>query len=276
MPALIKRLTRQGLVDVGFSAASLQDSTQYEARAGVYTVSNTFQRTKTLLLDAHLDRLEDSARRGGIPLNCDRARLKAALRRMILAADYGDVRFRISVPAAAPDEMILSIEPFQPPSAELIQSGARCITSTAIRHNPTAKSSDWMHRRQALEAARPPGVYETILLDSKGCLLEGASSNVYAIIDGELRSAATGVLAGISRMIVLDVCEGIVPPRLDAPNMAEIDRFDEAFFSSSSRGIIPVIELDGVPIGAGRVGSTTLALREAYQRWVDDHLEELC
>ena len=276
MPALIKRLTREGLVDVEFHAANLHDATKYEPRAGVYTVSNTYQRTKTLLLDAHLARLEDSARRQGIPLVYDRARLKTALRRMIVEADYGDVRFRISVPAAAPDEMILSVEPFQPPSAELINGGVRCITSTAVRHDPAAKSSDWLHRRQALEAARPSWVYETILIDPTGRLLEGASSNVYAIIDGELRTAGSGVLAGISRMILLEVCERVLPLRLQAPNAADIKHFAEAFLSSSSRGIIPVIEVDGMPIGAGDAGPRTLALRNAYQRWVGDHLEELC
>ncbi len=275
MPVIIKRLTKQGLVDVEFDADSLQEAAKYEPRAGVYTVSNTYERTKTLLFDAHLDRLEDSAQREGFALDYERKQLKAALREMIIESNHGDVRFRISVPAQSPEEMILSIEPFQAPSPQLIEAGARCITSTMARHNPASKSSEWMHRRQALEAAQPADIYETFLLDPRGNLLEGASSNVYAILDGELLTAAAGVLAGISRMIVLEVCENIVPLRSTAPNIADIDCFSEAFLSSSSRGLIPVVELDGAPIGDGRVGATTLALRKAYQRWVSAHLEEL-
>ena len=275
MPAIIKRLTANCLVDGDFSATSLQDATKHEPRAGVYTVSNTYARTKTLLLDAHLDRLEDSARRVGIPGNWDRKRLKSALRRMILASEFGDVRFRISVPADAPGDMILSIEPFQPPSPALITTGVRCVTSTAIRHNPASKSSEWMHRRQALIAARPPGIYETLLLDLQNNLLEGASSNVYAILKGELLTAPCGMLAGISRMIVLEVCQRILPQRSAAPNMSDIAHFSEAFLSSSSRGIVPVTEIDKMLIGDGQVGKQTLALRKAYQDWVANHLEEL-
>ena len=194
---------------------------------------------------------------------------------MILESDYGDVRFRISVAEDAPDEPLISIEPFQPPSPELIERGARCITSTVARHIPESKSSEWMHRRRALEAAQPADIYETLLQDRQGNLLEGASSNVYFILDGELRTASTGVLSGISRMIVLAVCESLVPLRPVAPNIADINRFSEVFLSSSSRGVIPVVELDGISMGDGRVGAATLALRAAYQRWVDDHLEAL-
>lgn len=275
MPAIIKRLTAHGLIDVDFSADSLQEATKHEPLQGVYTVSNTYARTKTLLLDNHLDRLDDSAQSKGISFKCDRKRLKSALRQMILESNFGDARFRISVPADAPSEMILSIEPFQPPGPALIQRGVRSITCAAVRHNPASKSSEWMHRRQALESEQPAGIYETILLDPHGNLLEGASSNVYAILNGELLTASGGMLAGISRMIVLEVCQSIIPLRTAAPNISDIDRFSEAFLSSSSRGIIPVIEIDKMPIGDGRVGPTTLALRKAYQDWVADHLEEL-
>ncbi len=275
MPATIKRLTEIGLARVEYSAGSLLDAAKYEPRAGVYTVGKTYQRTKSLLFDEHVNRLEDSARQQGFSLDCDPIRLRCALRQMILEADYGDVRFRISVAADAPDEILLSIEPFQPPSPHLIERGARCITSTESRHMPASKSSEWMHRRRALEVAQPTDIYETFLLEPQGNLLEGASSNVYVILDGELRTAHTGVLAGISRMIVLTVCESVVALRPVAPNIADIDRFSEVFLSSSSRGIVPVVELDGRRIGDGRVGPATLALRSAYQHWVDDHLEEL-
>ncbi len=275
MPAIIKRLTKQGTVAVDSDARSLQEAAAREPRDGVYTVSNTYCRTKTLLLDAHLDRLDDSARRQGFALGYDRKLLRQALRKMIMESGYCDARFRLSVSAQAPEEALMSIEPFQAPASEWIQAGVRCITSNVARHNPAAKSSDWMHRRRALEAARPAGIFETFLLDRSGRLLEGSSSNVYVILDDELLTAASGILAGVSRMILLAVCEKIVPLRLEAPNIADIARFKEVFLTSSSRGLIPVVELDGEAIGDGCVGATTLALRSAYQAWVEAHLEEL-
>ena len=276
MPALIKRLTSRGLVDVDYAADSLSQAAQYEARAGVYTVSNTLNHTQTLLFDAHLERLEDSARREGIPLRYDRKQLRSALREMILAAGYGDVRFRISVCAASPADMLLSIEPYAPPAESLLRLGARCNTSSLLaRQNPAAKSNDWMHRRKTLESDRPAHIVETFLVNARGEILEGLGSNFYALIRGELRTAGKGVLAGISRQIVYAVSADMLPLRLDAPRMDELPIISEAFFSSSSRGIIPVVEIDGVAIGKGAPGETTGQLRAAYQRWVAANLAEL-
>lgn len=276
MPAIVKRLTAAGLLDVDYAAESLDAAAEFEPRHGVYTVSNTYHRTQTLLLNAHLDRLEDSARREGFAIRCDRQRLRQALRRIIEESAYDDARFRISAPGDSPGELLLSIEPFQPPSPAVIRQGVRCATSAEVaRLNPASKASEWMHIRKQLAAARRPEIYETFIVDADGRILEGLSSNFYAIEGGELRTAGARVLAGISRQVVIETCAAIIPLRLEAPMRANIARFSEAFLTSSSRGIIPVVEIDGVRVGGGSPGKITGQLRAAYERWVADHLEEL-
>lgn len=276
MPAYIKRLTSTGLEDVDYSANSLKEAVEYEPTDGIYTVTNTFNQTQTLMFDAHLDRLEDSARRENIPLKLDRDQLKQALRQMILDCGYGDVKFRVTVPRQTPDEIILTMEPFTPLPSTLIAQGTRCITSDkGARHNPDAKTMDWIHDRKSLEDAMPEGIYDTFLVNPDGYLLEGLASNFYAIVKGELRTAGEGVLAGISRKIVFAVCEGIIPLRTDAVSVTDIPNFSEAFLTSSSRGIVPVVEIDGIVIGAGVPGKKTMALRSAYDAWMNTHLEEL-
>ena len=121
----------------------------------------------------------------------------------------------------------------------------------------------------------PAGIYETFLLDEQGNMLEGLSSNFFAILSGSLCTVGEGVLAGISRRIVLNICRNVLPLELRAPKQGEIAVFEEAFLTSSSRGIIPVVEIDGVPIGDGQVGSSTKVLRQLYEFWVAAHLEEL-
>ena len=276
MPALIKRLSPAGLEDAGYAADNLRDAARHEPKAGVYTVGNTFHSTQTLLLAAHLDRLEDSARREGMALSLDRPRLRAALRAMIIESGFGDVRFRITAPAATPDTLIISLEPYAPPPPELLRDGVSCLCNSAIaRRNPAAKSSEWMSQREALLADTPAHIYEILLVDGQGGILEGATSNFYAIIGERLLTAREGALAGISRRIVMQTCAGIVKPLAQAPKLADLPRFDEAFLTSSSRGIIPVIAIDGIAIGSGKPGPRTLQLRHAYDSWVASHLEEL-
>ena len=170
----------------------------------------------------------------------------------------------------------MTIEPFQPPSESIRSQGVRCIsTAAASRCDPAAKTSDWMHRRKALQAIMPAGSYEIFLLDNEGRILEGMTSNFYAVIGEWLHTAGEGVLAGISRHIVLEVCRDVLEIRFQAPFHDDIINFSEAFLSSSSRGIIPVVEIDGLAIGDGEVGAYTRALQRKYQSWIEAHLEEL-
>jgi branched-chain amino acid aminotransferase len=121
----------------------------------------------------------------------------------------------------------------------------------------------------------PAGIYDTFLLDQDGYILEGLAANFYAIIDGELLTAGHDVLKGIARQIVLEIAPPIVPVREEAPHSSQIGRFSDAFLTSASRGIIPVVEIDGIRIGQGVPGTLTRQLTTAYQAWVSAHLEEL-
>lgn len=272
MPCLIRMLTPQGLQPAPYSADSLADAARHEPRDGVYTVANTVETFKVLLLDAHLDRLEDSARREQIALKLDRARLRAALRQMVAEAGYGDVRFRVTVGRDQPDVFILSMEPFTPYPASLYSEGVRCQTiPNSARHNPAAKSTSWMHERDLL--ALKPGIYTGLLLDEQGYILEGINSNFYAILDGKLRTAGAGVLPGIAQQIVFSIAPPIIPIERQPAHVDDLPRLNEAFITSSSRGIMPVVEIDGIPIGTGAPGAITQALRSAYQAWAAEHLE---
>jgi branched-chain amino acid aminotransferase len=276
MPTLIKRLTSSGLVPVDYSANSLNDAAAFEPNDGIYTVANTFNRYDTLKLNAHFDRMEDSARRENIPLTLDRPRIRQALRQMIDEANFGDVRFRITVSRQHPEEFILSIEAFHAPAVKLLEEGVRGITApNSARENAAAKTTEWMHKRQSLADAMPAGIYETFLLDSEGNILEGTGSNFYAILNSELRTANEGVLKGISQQIIFEIAPAIIPLNLYPVHHSEISQLSEAFMTSSSRGIIPIVELDGIRIGSGKVGEVTKQLLSAYANWLKEHLESL-
>ena len=273
MPCFIKVLTPSGLADVDYSAESLQEASQLEPD-GVYTLTNTYNTFQTLKLDAHLDRMEDSARRENIPLVLDRPRLKKTLREMIAEAGYGDVRFRVTVPQHQPDHLIISLEPFHPLSPEVIRQGVRCITAPGMaRRNPAAKTNDWAQDRQQFH--KPEGVHEVLLVGTRGEILEGFSSNFYAVLNGELRTAGEGILPGIAQQIVFTVAPGVLPVRREAVMTSDLARLEEAFITSSSRGIVPVVNIDDRPIGTGTPGTRTLTLRAAYSDWVQAHLEDL-
>jgi branched-chain amino acid aminotransferase len=275
MPCFIRQLTPAGLQPVNYSGNSLVDAGQHEPQ-GVYTITNTYPNLQALKLDAHLARLEDSAQRDGIALTLDRAGLRAALRQVIVESGWDVVRFRITIPRETPEQPILSVEPFQPPAPEVYANGIRCVTVTsAHRDNPAAKTTGWMTARQSVQSAFPPGVTEGLLISESGAILEGLSSNFYAIIDGTLYTAEEGVLPGIGRQVVYEVAPSIVPLVREPVQASDIPRLDEAFITSASRGIVPVVEIDGVQLGSGKPGPMTQSLSAAYRDWVAAHLEDI-
>lgn len=272
-PVLRKRLTQGRLQDVACEAESLEQAADSEP-GGVYTVSNTQRGQRVLHLDAHLDRLKDSARREGFLVKLERGRLRMALRSMLEEAGYQEMRFRLNVPRLAPDEVLITIEPWRTLPSSLYFQGVRCVTVAGLtRHNPRAKGSAWLQQRHHFKL--PPDCYEALMLAADGTLLEGLSSNFHAVLSGELRTAGSGVLAGITRGVVLQLAPQILPVRLSGVRLDDLPALEEAFLSSSSRGLLPVAWIDGQVIGSGRPGPLTHALSEAFERYVERHLEAL-
>ncbi|VAW43141.1 hypothetical protein MNBD_CHLOROFLEXI01-3567 [hydrothermal vent metagenome] len=100
-------------------------------------------------------------------------------------------------------------------------------------------------------------------------MLEGTGSNFYGVLDGALHTAGTGVLAGITRRIILDLAaEQHIPASLTPIHMEEIPLLTEAALSSSSRGLLPIVKIGEQVVGNGRSGSVCQKLLEAYNDFV--------
>lgn len=122
----------------------------------------------------------------------------------------------------------------------------------------------------AKQAAREQGAREAWLVDEAGRVTEGASSNAWIVSrDGKLitRSLGNDILAGITRSVVIDVvkAQGLVFEER-AFSVEEAYAAREAFVTSASQIVLPVVSIDGRPIGNGAPGLMATALRRDYHR----------
>jgi len=147
--------------------------------------------------------------------------------------------------------------PLPTPSAETLRDGIRCITAVDTRWarcdiKSVALLANVLLRQQAIDA----GAAEAILLRD-GELTEASASAVHVVIDGEIRTPprTPRLLPGTTRSFVeeLAAAQGI-PCRTVAVREAELRAADEIWVSAATRGIVPVTELDGRPVGSGRPG----------------------
>lgn len=269
LPVRLWTWTRGGLAPAPGRWATL-DAQSLELPDGVYTTLRTYGGTGIVGLGEHLRRLVESRRLLGAACDLDRAWLREGLRAALAAAALPEVRLRITVPLVC-DEVWIGVEPFVPYPARLYEEGVRCTTSALARETPRAKSTRFIAPARSARGGSEPGVHELLLVDGEGRILEGSSSNFFAVLDGELRTAGEEVLAGVTRGIVLSLAHSLLPVREEAVTVAELAASSEAFITSSSREVMPVVEVDHRPIGDGHPGRVARELGRRYR----EHLLEL-
>jgi branched-chain amino acid aminotransferase len=225
---------------------------------GAYTTLRTYGGRRVVRLEAHRRRLEESA--GGAPL--DGGALREALRAALAATGHPESRLRVTF---APPRLFVSVEPFAPPPEDLYASGARAVTVPGRREDPHAKDTRFLAAAQAAYAALPEGVHEGLLLGEDGAILEGLSSNFFAVRDGVLRTEDRLALHGVTRTMVLELARPLLPQGPGALRVDELPGASEAFVTSVSREVLPVVQVDAVPLGDGRPGPVARALLRLYR-----------
>ena len=239
---------------------------------GAYTTFRTHGRSRILRLSEHVRRLAESAglqgQAGDLPLAAVRAAVAAA----IDATGYEESRFRLTW---ASPRLFVSIEPFTPLAEDLYREGVWCVTVPLHRDNPRAKDTRFIHEAGSAYDRLPAGAHEGLMLDADGTILEGLSSNFFAVRNGSLATEEDRVLAGLTRSLVLEVAEGLLPRAPVALRLAELGQATECFITSASRGVLPVVRIDAFAIGAGVPGPMTREIRARYERQVEAQAEDV-
>ncbi len=242
---------------------------------GLYSTFRTYdQRRRVIGLRQHLQRLYGPAERLGIEPQVDAATLHRALAEALADLETEEARLRLILTYAG--EVYLVVEPFTPLPPEVYARGVTVITVPLHREKAGLKSTAFIEASQeARLRVAESGVFEA-LLTHNGKILEGLTSNFFYVCGGALGTAGRGVLPGVTRRLVLRLARrGGVPIRYRALPLAEIPRLEEAFLTSSSRGVVPIVRIDAQPVGSGGVGEVTRRLGEAYQAHVQKIAEKI-
>jgi branched-chain amino acid aminotransferase len=146
--------------------------------------------------------------------------------------------------------------------------GARAVAVPLARELPHVKAVSYLVAVTAKRRARAEGADEALLTDLAGHVLEGASSNVFAVLDGGLVTPPTdaGLLAGVTRSVVLEVAARRGLPVAQRPlPLAELVAADEAFLTATTREVVPLVTVGDQPVGSGRPGRVTAAILDGYR-----------
>jgi D-alanine transaminase len=244
---------------------------------GVYEVLRTY-RGRPFQLEAHLRRLQRSAeaialrmRRSGADLS---ALIEEGLRRgawteskIYLQFTRGAAPRDHAFPVDAVPTLVMTIREMQPLDPAVRASGVAAMTMDDLRWGRCdIKSVNLLPNVLARQRAKDAGAFEAIFLRD-GVVTEGSVSNVLIVREGRIATAAEGpaILSGVTRHVVLELArkEGLVVEER-AVTVDELRRADEVLLTGTTVEILPIVAIDGRPVGRGTPGPVGSMLQHRF------------
>lgn len=272
MNILAFEINLMGKKPIQTQAKTLDEVTR-ELPQGFYTTFTTLSKgTKVLGLHMHLQRLYVPAMEQGLDPAVDEQTLRKRIAELVKIKLPKESRIRLIL-AKNNGAMYLVIQPFDPYAKQIYINGVKVVTAELTRQAPRVKDTGFISSSLAQRRQVGRDVFE-VLLTKDGKILEGMTSNFYAIKGRTLVTAQSGILPGVTRRVILRIARGQgMSIEYRAPSVNE--KFNEAFLTSSSRGVVPIILIDHKSVGQGRVGKWAAVLSKAYQAYVERRSEKI-
>ena len=246
--------------------------------SGFYTTFRTYGgRAKVVGLASHLDRLYAPAAALRVRPSASSAELRVHLHALLASFPAEEARIRMMICTADKSGTIYAaLEPLQLPEPAVYEKGVKVITTRAQRQDPALKSTAFIDESQnERKKLAKRSAYEGLIVKS-GRIYEGLTSNFFYITGGKLLTERRGVLDGVTRRQVLQLAGGCgFRITYRALRSSEVGTIEEAFITSSSRGIVPVVMIDEKKVGSGQVGQGTWCLMRAYDAAVEQNAEPI-
>lgn len=171
-------------------------------------------------------------------------------------------------PAGTPATVFLSATPFVPPNEQRAR-GVAVVTYPDYRWTRCdLKTVNLLPAVMAKQFATDHGAFEAVFLRD-AVVTEGSHTNVFGVIGDEVRTYPNSnyVLPGVTRDVVVELAREMGIPVSETPIYRhEIAQLEECFLTGTTSDVMPVVAIDGAPVGTGKPGAITMRLYEALAR----------
>jgi branched-chain amino acid aminotransferase len=255
---------------------------------GVYETLRTYN-GQPFLFERHMRRLRKSADMLALRIPLSDDQIAERFRETVAAAALpGEAYIRILVtrgvgeltydPAACPDPtVVVIVKAHANPPAEVFEKGVKVSLVPVLRNhpsslNPLIKSNNLLNNALAMQHALKHGGFEGVMRNHRGELAELTQSNLFIVKDGAALTPPieAGLLPGITREFLFELgAEHGIPVREAVLRDADLVGADEAFLTSTTRELVPIVQVDDRTIGSGRPGPITQALLRHFRDAAD-------
>lgn len=248
---------------------------------GVYEVIRTY-RGRPFAIDEHLSRLERSAQALQLSLGYTKARWIALIEEGLRRSSLPETKIYLQItrgqaprdhpfPAELSPTTVLTFRELHPLDLSVRQAGVQAILLEDIRWGRCdIKSVNLLANVLARQRAKEAGVFEAILVRD-GLVTEGSVSNVMVVRNGVVETAPEGhrILSGVTRAMVLELARKEGLPVVETfVGREDLLAASEVFLTGTTVEVLPVVRIDGQPIGAGVPGPLSQRLSRRWEALV--------
>ena len=252
---------------------------------GIYETLRTYNR-QPFLYDRHVRRLRQSAHHLSLDVPFDDGELLGWIRqtteaageldeayiRVLLTRGVGELTYDIK--ATPKPTLVIIVKPLDEVPERVTREGITISLVDVLRNhpgsvNPIIKSNNLLNNALAMQAAHRRGGEEALMCNYRGELSECSQSNFFLVRDGVALTpkSQAGLLEGITRAFLFEVGRTAgIEVRDDTLFPADLAHADEAFITSTTRELSPVVRIDDRVIGAGVPGPVTQKLLSGYRQ----------
>jgi D-alanine transaminase/branched-chain amino acid aminotransferase len=237
---------------------------------GVFDFFRTV-RGRPVFLDDHLDRFHHSASRMRLELTSNRDEFKSLLSELLQKNNMPDSGVRITLTggyspdgyAIAKPNLIITQRPLTA-NKELAARGVRLITYPHLRQFSDVKTIDYLMAVWLQPHLREQGA-DDVLYHHDGAVCECPRSNIFIVTsDEKLITPGDQILKGVVRKQVLRLAASRFSAEEGTVSLQQLRTAKEVFMTSTTRGVMPVVQVDGHPVGTGQPGAITRLLMDEF------------
>ncbi len=242
---------------------------------GVFDFLRTYNRVPFRLRE-HVQRLQNSAKLIGLNLPWSIEEIEAIAQNTLGQNNLPEANIRIVVtggvssdfitPLGQPSLMVI-VTPVSEYPKEYYEQGVKAIAVQIERFLPKAKSLNYISAIGALQQAKLTNAVEALYINQQGHVLEGTTTNFYIFRESKLITPKEGILNGITRDVILELAENRFEIVEQPIYYSDLSSCDEAFITSSTKEIMPVVQIDELPISTGKPGENTQLLMHLFQNY---------
>ena len=260
---------------------------------GVYETLRTYD-GRLFASERHMRRLRNSAALIELALPFTGAELRTQIYETIAAAKLetleayvrvlvtrgvGELTYNLK--ATPKPSVVIIVKPFADPPLELYENGVQVALVDIVRNhpqsvNPLIKSNNLMNSALAAQQAYKRGAFEAVMRNYRDELTECATANLFIVKNSAVLTPALecGLLPGITREVVLELARNAgVEVREQVLRGGDLLGADEAFLTSTTREVLPIVAADGHQLGHGKPGAVAQRLLRAFRSFAHSQAE---